>query len=100
MFLFRSCRLTAPARPGILRTQSVISSANSTKLEIAMRASRQVTVSPEGREHHELLALLRKNDVSLAWLSHQAIIELLDRDTNEVREVPHKLPVRGDTATR
>lgn len=62
------------------------------------RKSTRITVSLADEEYAELAALAEKYDVSLSWLTRQAVMELLKRQKLEASHPSLDLPVtkRGE----
>jgi hypothetical protein len=51
----------------------------------------RLSVSLSESESRELLALKERHDVSMAWIGRQAIIEFIEKYTNETVQLPLRL---------
>jgi hypothetical protein len=51
----------------------------------------RLSVSLSESEARELLALKERHDVSMAWIGRQAILEFIEKYTNETVQLPLRL---------
>jgi hypothetical protein len=51
----------------------------------------RLSVSLSESETRELLALKERHDVSMAWIGRQAILEFIEKYTNETVQLPLRL---------
>ena len=58
------------------------------------KKGQRITVSLQDSDHASLSALAERYDISLSWLTRQAIVEFLDRHRNEELQLPLNLDRR------
>lgn len=58
------------------------------------KKSTRITVSLADGEHAELTALAAKFDVSLSWLTRQAVVEFLKMQGKSGSQLPLELPIQ------
>lgn len=58
------------------------------------KKSTRITVSLADGEHAELTALAEKYDVSLSWLTRQAVVEFLKMQGRGDSQLPLELPIQ------
>ena len=58
------------------------------------KKSTRITVSLADQEHAELTALAERYDVSLSWLTRQAIVEFLKAQGRGSDQLPFELPLQ------
>ena len=65
---------------------------------VKAKKSTRITVSLPSREYTELSALAEQYDVSLSWLTRQAVSEFLERHSKGDLQLPLVLSMQGKAA--
>lgn len=60
----------------------------------------RVTINLSVGEYRELAALSEKHNVSMAWIGHKAIIELLEKTRGELLQLPLSFGTRPEDRQR